>query len=138
MTQLKVIAEFEDQLDSIWLEDPGSAAYLDALLDELIDASCVIASLNRKLPKFVPRPPIEVKLLESCIRSGRWIYIVKPYDESGSLMPYRMLLGHDPINDVYFALSLLRREISYDTRHPEFLKLCSLYDRECSRQRVGR
>lgn len=131
MSNLWFSEEFEDSLDEIWLEDPMNAAYLDALLDELQTLPELLNCLNQKLPKFLLKPPVEIKLLESGARSNRWIYIVKPYDEDGALLPYRVLLGHEPRKDIYVALAALKRADAYDANNQRFINACELYDRLC-------
>lgn len=131
MPSLVTINEFEDELDALAEHDPDNAGLIDALIEELGADHDLLAVLSSEVPKwhFLFEPSFEIKRFVRCWQSGRRIYVLKPYDESGSLVAYRIFIGHDVRTQEYFVLTVQPRATCYDTTTAEYRSLCDRYDR---------
>jgi len=130
MPELVTINEFEDELDGLAKRQPDDAGLIDALIEELGADRELLCTLSDGVPKwlYMFKPSFEIKRFIECWQSGRRIYSLKPYDENGTLIGYRVFIAHDIETDEYFALSIQPRENCYDTTTPEYRSLCERYD----------
>ncbi len=103
---------------------------IDALIDELAADQALLSTLHLDVPKwhYGFTPPFEIKRFGECWKDGRRIYSLKPYDEDGHLIGYRVFIGHDIQTDEYFALTVQPRASCYDTTTPAYRRLCDRYD----------
>ncbi len=131
MPFLKTTEEFEAELDELVKTAPDVVGLIDALIDELAADQELLSTLHLEVPKwhYGFTPPFEIKRFGECWKGGRSIYSLKPYDEEGHLIPYRVFIAHDIQTDEYFALTVQPRASCYDTSHPAYRHLCERYDR---------
>lgn len=130
MAILNTTSEFEDELDDLAGKSAEDAGLIDALIEAIGSDAETLDALCREVPKwhFLFRPPFEIKRFEAAWQDGRRIYVLKPYDENGGLIPYRIFVGYDIATDEYFALSVQPRTSCYDTRSNAYASLCYRYD----------
>lgn len=131
MACLVTIEEFEEALEALYKSHTSVAELVDALIEELgYDDDC-LATLIDGVPKFMflYTPPFEIKRFEEAWHDGRRIYTLKPYDEDGHKIDFRIFIGHDISTDEFFVLSILPRATCYDTSKPTYQQLCDRYDR---------
>jgi len=131
MSILNTIEEFEDELNALVVTNPDDAGLIDALIEELGADHDLLDRLSDDVPKWhhMFNPPFEIKRFENCWQTGRRIYTLKPYDEDGHLINYRLFIGHDVKTDEYFVLTVQPRATCYDTTTNEHRSLCDRYDR---------
>ena len=131
MSVLITIEEFEDELDALVETNPDDAGLIDALIDELGADQDLLAGLSDEVPKwhYMFNPSFEIKRFAECWQSGRRIYTLKPYDENGHLIGFRIFIGHDIHADDDFVLTVQPRATCYDTTTAEYRSLCDRYDR---------
>jgi len=131
MSVLITIEEFEDELDALVEANPDDAGLIDALIEELGADQDLLAALSDEVPKwhYMFNPSFEIKRFAECWQSGRRIYTLKPYDENGHLIGFRIFIGHDIHADEYFVLTVQPRATCYDTTTAEYRSLCDRYDR---------
>lgn len=131
MPNLNTIEEFESELDVLVETNPDDAGLIDALIEELGADYDLLGTLCDEVPKwhYMFNPSFEIKRFGECWDGGRRIYSLKPYDEDGHLIGYRIFIGHDIHTDEYFVLSVQPRATCYDTTTDEYRHLCDRYDR---------
>ncbi len=131
MAYLATIEEFEAELEALYATHQSVAELVDALIDELSDDEECLARLTDRVPNFLYMyaPPFEIKRFERAWNERRRIYTLKPYDEDGHKIDFRIFLGHDIETDEFFVLSILPRATCYDTSQPTYQQLCDRYDR---------
>jgi hypothetical protein len=131
MPVLNTIEEFEDELDTLVETNPDDAGLIDALIEELGVDHDLLDTLSDEVPKwhYMFNPSFEIKRFGECWKAGRRIYSLKPYDEDGHLIGYRIFIAHDVHADEYFVLSVQPRATCYDTTTDEYRRLCYRYDR---------
>jgi hypothetical protein len=131
MPSLATISEFEDELDVLAEHDPSTAGLIDALIEELGADHDLLEVLSSEVPKwhFLFEPSFEIKRFAKCWQSGRRVFVLKPYDENGSLIGYRIFIGYDLHSQEYFVLTVQPRATCYDTTTAEHRSLCDRYDR---------
>lgn len=131
MPILATTNEFEDELDTLAENDPDDAGLIDALIEELGADHDLLEVLSSEVPKwhYLFEPSFEIKRFVRCWQSGRRVYVLKPYDENGSLIGYRVFIGHDVRSNEYFVLTVQPRVTCYDTTTAEYKSLCDRYDR---------
>jgi len=131
MSVLNTIEEFEDELDELVKTNPDDAGLIDALIEELGVDYALLGALSNEVPKwhYMFNPSFEIKRFEACWKAGRNVYSLKPYDEDGHLIGYRIFIGHDVHTDEYFVLTVQPRATCYDTTTNEYRSLCDRYDR---------
>lgn len=130
MTVLRTIEQLESELDELAERYPDVVGVIDALLDELVADDDLLDVLFSEVPKwhYLFKPPFEIKRFEACWQSGRRVYILKPYDEDGHLIDFRLFLGHDIRTDECFVLTVQHRSTCYDTTTTAYRNLCVRYD----------
>ena len=131
MAFLTTIEEFEIELDALVETNSDDAGLIDALIEEIGADHDLLDTLSDDVPKwhYTFNPSFEIKRFRECWQAGRRIYSLKPYDENGHLIGYRVLVGHDVHTDEYFVLTVQPRATCYDTTTDEFRSLCDRYDR---------
>lgn len=131
MTTLRTIDELEQELDELAENHPDVVGLIDALIDELAADEEMLEILFADVPKWhhLFKPPFEIKRFEACWTTGRRVYILKPYDDDGHLIDFRLFLAHDVHSDECFVLTVQPRSTCYDTTTPAFRDLCGRYDR---------
>lgn len=129
MPRLIVPSEVEDDLDVLVESHPDDVGLIDALLEELRNDQEALSALDRDVPKtlYMLEPPFEIKKFEECWSLGLRIYSLKPFDEDGHRIDFRVFLGHNVVTDDWFVLSIQPRATCYDTSTNEFRILCSRY-----------
>lgn len=130
MASLTICEEADHELDALYAEHEDDAALIDVLLEELASDEDALRTLCLDTPKWEWRfsPPYEVKRFGECWKRGRRVYILKVYDQLGSLCNYRVIIGHDPANDDYVVLATPHRDFNYDPASPEFARILDRYD----------
>lgn len=131
MSVLNTIEEFEDELDALVEANVEDAGLIDALIEELGADHDLLDTLSDEVPKwhYMFNPSFEIKRFEACWKAGRRIYSLKPYDEDGHLIAYRIFFGHDVHTNEYFVLTVQPRATCYDVTTDEYRNLCDRYDR---------
>jgi len=131
MPLLITIEEFEDELDMLVTTNPADAGLIDALIEELGSDHDLLSNLTHEVPKwhFMFRPPFEIKRFVHCWQNGRRIYALKPYNEDGHLIGFRVFIGHDIHTDEYFVLTVQPRASCYEKASTEYKSLCERYDK---------
>lgn len=129
MAELFVRPEAEDELDALYDVDEDAAALIDVLLDELINDQATLEWLFRPHNHFRYKPPFEVKWFAEAYNTGRNILILKVHSNEGQLLSYRVLVGYHSQKDHYHVLTVVNREISYDTNDPHFAAVLDRYER---------
>ena len=130
MPYLGTLDDFEDELDALYETAPQVAGLVDALIEELSGDEDCLQTLTDCVPKwlYLYRPPFEIKRFGHAWDDGRNIYLLKPYDEDGHRLDYRIFLAHDSHTNEYFALSIQPRDTSYDPTTDAYRCLCTRYD----------
>ena len=132
MAELYVDRDLDAELEVLANLHPQLVGLVDAYLEKIGGDPVAIETFTRGTPKweYLYDPSYEVKRFAACwqLQPRRHIYIVRLYDDDGSLADYRLLVGHDPSDDSLVALSFLHRGIAYDTGRPEFAALLARYD----------
>lgn len=130
MTCLTTSEEFEVELDALRKVSSADAGLIDALIEELMDDAELVATFasGKSEWHYDYNPAFEVKRFSECWNTGRRVYILKPYDEQGHLLDYRIFVGHDISNDEYLVLTVQPRSTCYDATGPAFRSLCDSYD----------
>lgn len=129
MAFLTVAEEADAELDVLSEAHESDVGLMDALFEHLQESPEVLDSLCRDVPKwhYDFKPPFEIKRFQSCWRSGMRVYVLKPYDEAGHLIDFRIFLGYDDSTDDYFVLSVQPRATCYDTSTQSYRDLCDRY-----------
>lgn len=129
MFRLIVTKEVKDEIEALSHSDVEAAASAVLLLDELaldqhaLENLCVVGN------RFKFRPPFEVKTFVAAARQGYNIFILKYLrDEEDSLPPYRLLVGFNAQKNVYYALALTHRDVSYSLSGDEYRALRHRYE----------
>jgi hypothetical protein len=131
MAVLRTVKEFEDELDALVVTNADDAGLIDALVEELGADGDVLDTLSDEVPKwhYTFNPPFEIKRFAACWKTGRRIYTLKPYDENGHLINFRLFIGYDITTHEYFVLTVQPRATCYDTTTDEYRGLCDRYDK---------
>lgn len=132
MTSLSVAEELDDDLDGLVATHEADVGLIDALIEELAQDEHALATLANDVPKWCSphfNPPYEIKKFQEAWAQGRRIYVLKPYDEEGHLIGFRLFVGHDINTDEFFALSVQPTSSCYDTSTDAYAALCGRYDR---------
>ena len=130
MPTLSVSPDLDPDLDALSATHSADVGLIDALIEELAGNDVVLATLSQDVPKWGhgTNAPFEIKRFHEAWNAGRRIYVLKPYDEDGQLIGFRVFIGHDVVTDEYFALSVQPRATCYDITTPEYRQLCKRYD----------
>lgn len=128
MADLFISDEAEEDLDNIAETLPDTAGFLDALFEVLIDEPHIVEVLNRPQLHHAHQPAIEIKKFGEMQRRGKNVFIIKVWEEDGTLSDYRCLYAHDPQRDRYHVLMIVNREVSYDPNDLCFVELNRRYD----------
>lgn len=124
MPLLVLTPEFEQELDESERDDPQSWDAAAVLLEDFMD--------REDFPSVVPSkhyggyPGFEVKWFQAAKEQGYRILIVKFLNAVHRLSRYRILIGHYPDRDTYYALAYRTRDEAYD-QSPQALG--ELFDR---------
>ena len=128
MPHLKVCNEAEDELDALAETEEDVVATFDFLIDQLSEDGPLLEVLFRPADHFKYEPPFDLGVFATAQRIGKNIFRVKVRGEDGKFVPWRMFLGHDSQKDIYYVLSITKREYAYDTNHPAFAELLRRYE----------
>lgn len=130
MAVLTTIEEFEQELDALVEVFPNEVGLIDALIEEMGTDWELLDTLSDEVPKwhYMFNPSFEIKRFEACWKAGRRIYSLKPYDEDGHLIDFRIFVGHDVRANEYIVLTVQPRATCYDTSTDEYRNLCDRYD----------
>lgn len=130
MAGLSYCHEVDSELEVLAVEFENEVALIDALLEELGNDQEMLQRLTQDTPHWHwdYEPAFEIKRFEECWKTGRRVYLLKPYDDDGHLSDFRILIGHDVDTDEYFVLSAQPRKTSYDPATEAFRRVCSRYD----------
>ena len=126
-----IICEVADAfLDELYATDEASAAFMDVVLQELSGDQECLATLHLDVPKWVFHLSLtfEFKRFGEAWALKRRIYILKPRDDQGHHLDYRMLVAHDTRDDNYYILRVAHRKDAYDPTSQEFAELIAAYD----------
>lgn len=130
MPRLRFHSEAENELDALYETDEDAAALVDVLL-EVVEDQGHLDGLFRPSVRYRSEPLFEVKEFQAAKAVGRFVLILKVWNHEGQLLPYRIFIGYNSRSEEYWVLSVIDREISYETDNPAFATLLSRYD-ECN------
>lgn len=105
----------EDELDALWESDEDSAALIEELLWQFEENEDLLDELCREKRHVLHVPDFEVKRFQYMWNSGYTIYILKIWPSSGREIHYRVLYAHHPQADSYHVLTVMQRDINYES-----------------------
>ena len=127
MADLILMPDVEAELEVLYSTEPDSAALFDVLFDELVYHKEVLDVLCKPAYHHLFDPPFEIKLFQEMWRRGYNIFTMRVFDEHGSLLPRRVLIGYHAQIDVYYPLAFPNREVAYDTTDTAFADVIHRY-----------
>lgn len=123
MASLHYELNSEGEIDDIWDSDEDAGALIDELLCQfeenpsLLDELCVEHSHQTHDPSF------QVKRFQHMWNKGYTMYTLKIWPDVGQAIKYRVLYAHHPQKDAYHILTVMPREINYDSDKELIAKL---------------
>lgn len=115
MASLIFALDAEDEIDALWDSDEDSAALIDELLCQLEERPELLDDLCRENRHVTNDPSFEVKRFRYMWNQGYTIYALKVWPGEGRAIDYRVLYAHHPQKDEYHVLTVMQREINYES-----------------------
>lgn len=115
MASLIFALDAEDEIDALWDSDEDSAALIEELLCQFEESPELLDELCRESRHVTHDPSFEVKRFRYMWKQGYTIYALKVWPGDGSAIDYRILYAHHPQKDEYHILTVMQREIDYES-----------------------
>jgi hypothetical protein len=129
MAILVIAKDLEDDLDLLFVSEPEEASAADLLLELLYENDGILTSVHPPETVYQYTPTFEFKAFKEAQDLGLNVYILKYWDpEHGHLCKHRILVGHNPQRDRYYALTISDRADAYIIESADFQELIRRYE----------
>jgi hypothetical protein len=135
MFSLSLHEDAEDDLDEIWETDPDSAAFIDALLEQIkADQNLLDALTDRNFGEY-GNEPFSVKTWVEQWRDGYDLWRLKAWELEEQHIRYRVIYAYETGKQRYHVLAVVpRSSFNYERDHPITQRIHAAYDRLCLTQ----
>lgn len=128
MNSLIFVLEAEQELDALWEIDQDAAALIEELLCQLEENPALLDELCREHRHVTHDPAFQVKRFRFMWDDGYTIYILKIWPEYGREIHHRVLYAHHPQKHVYYVLTIMQRDLDYESDKILIKRLVAAYE----------
>lgn len=115
-------------LEIVWDLDSDSAAYVEALLEQLESDPDLQDRLTQEDYGIPGVHQFNVDAVDHHQREGRNIWRLKCWNLEAETIPYRVIYAYDHENDAYHVLGVLPRQFAYDPSHERVRDIVGAYE----------
>lgn len=123
MASLHYELNSEDEIDSVWDCDENAGALIDELLCQFEESPGLLEELCVENRHLTHDPSFQVKRFQYMWNKGYTVYTLKIWPDYGQAIAYRVLYAHHPQKDAYHVLTVMPRDIDYDSDKELIAKL---------------